>query len=86
MSTLRARNDRRFRRPWRRTHGTARGVGAWLRLLAYGHLLGDDPRAAARLSGADAWHIGPHVGFIEGIAEATAWFGTNTASCGALCR
>jgi hypothetical protein len=26
------------------------------------------------------------VGFIEGIAEATAWFGTNTASCGALCR
>src|SRR6266481_3943803 len=44
------------RSDWRAIPG--RGLGARLRLDAHGHLLGDDPRAAARLSGVALTHAG----------------------------
>jgi len=46
--------------------------GRWGRFAPDGHLLGDDPRAAADLSGTALGASTLTVGIIEGIAEATA--------------
>ena len=47
-------------------------LGARLRVAAHGHLLRDDPRAPAGVPGHRPRRVDGAVGFIEGVAEATA--------------